>query len=133
MPSKGMFQMKIKAILFISLLCLSLGFVSAKNQDKGNEQSKKTPKTMEAIRAAESEQKLQIRSAQVARNSDNDRIFVPSEPTKKEISDLNKLKAKIQSVEEARKRRNDKIFVPSEPTTREINDLLKMRIFPVDI
>ena len=79
MPSKEWFQMKIKTISFILLLCFSIGFLSAENEDPNQEPNQKSSEVIEENVSGNQKPKTEIKSAQKTRKRENEDTIIPSE------------------------------------------------------
>ena len=71
--------MMIKTISFISLLCVPIGFVSAKNENRRTELDQKSSDVSERGMPNNQKPKTEIKSAQKVRKRKNEDTIIPSE------------------------------------------------------
>ena len=79
MPSKELFNMMIKIISVISLLCVPIGFVSAENENRRPELNQKSSEVSETSMLNNQKPKTDIKSAQKVRKRKNEDTIIPSE------------------------------------------------------
>ena len=71
--------MMIKVISVISVLCVPIGFVSAKNENRRPELNQKSSEVSETSMPKNQKPKTEIKSAQKVRKRKNEDTIIPSE------------------------------------------------------